>query len=106
MNKVAIYHLSLDPTRKSCIDIQMDILKHYANSHNWEIVKIYYDNSNLEGKKQELQQLLIDCQKGMFDIVLMKNAYFISRSTPKFISFWKTLKSNNVTLYTLTEGQL
>lgn len=106
MSKVAIYHMALDPIRKGCIEVQIDILKHYATTNGWEITKIYYDNTNRANEKSELRQLIEDSKKGDFDIVLMKNAYFISRRTPQFIEVWKQLKMNNVTLYTLCEGKL
>jgi DNA invertase Pin-like site-specific DNA recombinase len=36
--RVAIYHLSLDPIRSGCIELQMNILRKFAKEKRWEIV--------------------------------------------------------------------
>jgi len=103
---IAIYHMAIDPKRKSCINLQLDILKHYAKEHDWNVVKIYYDNSNLESEKKELDRLIQDSANNEFDLVLIKTGYYISRRTSQFLKIRQKLKNNDVTLYSLVEGEI
>lgn len=104
--RVAIYHMVINPKRRSCIDIEIDTLKLYAKRQGWEVYNIYLDETNIEEKKEELANLINDCSKGLFDLVLMKNAYYISRHTNKYLEIRKKLKENNILLHTLSEGDL
>jgi len=102
--KVGIYHMVIDPKRKSCITLQLDILKKYAKEQSWEIYDIYLDNTNVFEEKNELNRLIEDAHNHCFDIVLMKNAYYISRRTPTYVSIRNDLRDCGIELYTLCEG--
>ena len=104
MNRVAIYHMSLNPTRTSCIDLQLEILRKYAKEQKWEIVGEYLDLTNVEKDKIQLERLIND-SKDNFDICLMKNCYYISRHTQRFIHIRNQLRDNDVSLITLCEGR-
>lgn len=103
---IAIYHMAIDPKRKSCISLQLDILEHYAQMQGWNIVATYYDNTNLEEQKFELQRLIDDSSSKEFELVLIKTGYYISRRTPKFLDVRQTLLKNGVRIYSLQEGEI
>lgn len=100
--KVAIYHMSLDPIRKGCIDVQMDIMRTFAANKKWEIAKEYIDLTNKPTEKEQWKQLMKDVKN--FEVVIIKNAYFISRHVPEYVKARNELMKNGVALYSMTEG--
>lgn len=102
IKKAAIYHMSLDPIRSSCIDLQMDILRSYSKKQEWEIYGEYLDLTNATTKKEDFKRLLEEADN--FDVVVLKNCYFISRKTPEFVKYRNLLRDKGVYLYSLTEG--
>ena len=101
-NRVAIYHMSLDPIRSGCIERELETMRVFAKKKGWQIVHEYVDLTNAKTKKVEMQKLLDSTNA--FDIVLMKNAYYISRHTNEFVKTRNHLFSNNVAIYSMTEG--
>lgn len=103
--KVGIYHMVLDPKRKSCITLQLDILKKYAKEQSWEVYDTYLDMTNTKEGKVELSRLLQDAHNNCFDIILMKYAYYISRDTSQYVAIRNELRDCGIQLITLCEGK-
>lgn len=100
--RVAIYHLSLDPIRSGCIELQMKILRSFSKRKNWSITKEYIELTNIKGKKEQEKLLLKEA--GEFDIVLVKNAYYFSRETSSFLTLRNKLLEKGVRIFSLNEG--
>ena len=100
--RVAVYHLSLDPVRSGCIELQMKILRSFAERKSWNIVKEYIELTNLKSKKESEQKLIEEADQ--FDIVLVKNAYYFSRETSSFLALRNKLLKKGVRIYSLNEG--
>lgn len=70
----------LDSQRTS-IDNQIDIFRHYAAQHNWEIVKIYTDKqSGTKENRPGLKALIEDGKDGMYDVILAKELSRLARN--------------------------
>lgn len=100
--RVAIYHLSLDPIRSGCIELQMKILRSFANRKGWTITKEYIELTNIKDKKEQEKLLLEEAEE--FDIVLVKNAYYFSRETSSFLTLRNKLLEKGVRIFSLNEG--
>lgn len=100
--RVAVYHLSLDPVRSGCIELQMKILRSFAERKRWNIVKEYIELTNLKSQKESERKMIEEADQ--FDIVLVKNAYYFSRETSSFLALRNNLLKKGVRIYSLNEG--
>ena len=103
-NRVVIYHMSLDPIRSGCIGREVETMRVFAKKKGWEIVGEYVDLTNAKTKKTEFQKIMENACENEFDIVLLKNAYYISRRTNEFVKTRNELYEKDVAIYSMTEG--
>ncbi len=101
-NRVAIYHMSLDPVRTSCIDTNLQILRAFADEKGWEVVDEYLDLTNAVTKKSEFKRMMEDIDK--YDIILLKYCYYISRKTNEYVKFRNAMFEKKKAIYSLNEG--
>jgi len=101
-NRVAIYHMSLDPIRKGCIDLNMKIMRSFAQEKGWTIAGEYLDMTNAVSKKTEFARLQSDIEN--YDIILLKNCYYISRKTNEYVRFRNEMFRKNKAIYSMNEG--
>ncbi|MGG0464820.1 recombinase family protein [Priestia aryabhattai] len=68
-------------SQKTSIDNQIDFFHHYAAQKNWEITKIYTDESSAtKGRGKGLKALIEDAKKGLFDVILAKELSRLARN--------------------------
>lgn len=103
MNKVIIYHVSLDPIRSGCIERQLKIMRLFCENQGWELVNEYVDLSRNSDKQENLQTILNTPMDA--NILLIKNAYFLSRNTVSFIKIKKQLENKGIRIYSLADGE-
>lgn len=88
------------------IDAQLDALRHYARLHK-SIVHSEYVDEGISGKsiqnRPELNRLLADAKKGMFDEVLVWKVNRVSRSVADLMVITKHLEDCDVAFKSLTE---
>lgn len=100
--RVAIYHMSLDPIRDGCIERELEIMRVFAKRQGWEVVKEYVDLTNKYDEKIHLKEMLKETD--LFDVVLLKNCYYISRSTSEYTKVKAALFRENVGIYAMNGG--
>lgn len=100
--RVAIYHISLDPKRDSCIELQMKVLRSFAKNKKWDIVGEYIDLSCANSKREQLEVLKQNIKQ--YDIILVKWAYYFTRETSSFLRFRNEMIKEGVRIYSINEG--
>ncbi len=104
MKKAIIYHKNNITERPVCLERDLKILRLYAKEHDLEIVAEFIDSNVSKKADRTLDQLLTTDLD--YDVVLMRHAYYISRSVPQFLDFRKKLLDRNVHIMTLAEGEI
>ncbi len=100
--KVAIYHMTNNPSRESCISLEINILKKYATEQSWDVVAEYIDLTNIQGKKVELMKAIANTQE--YEVLLVKKAYYLSRNTDSYIAILKQLREKNIRVFSIVDG--
>lgn len=104
--KVVIYaRFSSSSQREASIDEQVKVCKEYAEKNDYNIVKIYSDCA-LTGKtddRPQLQKLLSDSSKLMFQAVLVYSIDRFGRDLTQTLLNEKRLNDNGVILLSATE---
>lgn len=105
MNAVIYARYSSSSQREASIEEQIKVCTEYANKNEYHIVRTYNDNA-LTGKtdrRPALQQLLRDCSKGQFSIVLVYSIDRFGRNLTQTLQNEEKLNENGVILYSATE---
>lgn len=100
--KVAIYHMTNNPKRTSCIPLEMNILRKYAAEQNWDVVEEFVDLTNIQQDKVELEKAISESSK--YDVLLIKTAYYLSRNTETYIKILKSLSQNETRVFSIVDG--
>ncbi|RTE01750.1 recombinase family protein [Paenibacillus whitsoniae] len=87
------------------IDAQTEDLQDYCTSNGIRVYRTYVDAgiSGASLNRPELQWLLDDAQNGKFQKVIIWRLSRLSRSQTDLLTVVNMLKSNNITLHSLTE---
>ncbi|WP_066257569.1 recombinase family protein [Neobacillus drentensis] len=87
------------------LDSQLERLKAFCTSQEWVIYKVYTDEgiSAKDMERPSLQRLLIDAQKGLFDVLLVFKLDRLSRSVKDLKVMLDQLEKYNVKFKSLTE---
>lgn len=104
--KVAIYaRFSSSSQREASIDEQVKVCKEYAEKNDYTVVKVYSDSA-LTGKtdnRPQLQRLLSDSSKHIFQAVLVYSIDRFGRDLVQMLLNDKKLSENNIVLISATE---
>lgn len=84
-------------SQKTSIDNQIDFFHHYAAQKNWEITKIYTDESSAtKGSGKDLKALIEDAKAGLFDVILAKELSRLARNGRLSYELRDTCLLNNI----------
>ena len=109
MTRVALYaRYSSDNQRDASIEDQLRQCGERAVREGWTIVETYSDRavSGASLIRSGIQSLLADAQAGRFDMVLSEALDRVSRDQEDVAGIFKRLSFANVTIFTLSEGEI
>lgn len=107
--RVALYaRYSSDNQRDASIEDQLRQCRERAAREGWTIVESYSDRaiSGASLIRSGIQTLLADAQAGRFDMVLSEALDRISRDQEDVAGMFKRLRFADVTIFTLSEGEI
>ena len=107
--RVALYaRYSSDNQRDASIEDQLRQCRERAAREGWIIVETYSDRaiSGASLIRSGIQSLLADAQAGRFDMVLSEALDRLSRDQEDVAGIFKRLRFANVTIVTLSEGEI
>ena len=104
MTKAAIYaRFSSDKQTEDSIEAQRRACMDYATSHGFTVVGEYADEA-ISGKgdktasRTQYQKMIRDCDKGLFDIVLIHKYDRVARNLGEHVNLEKKLSDKGITL--------
>lgn len=99
----AIYHFTdHSEKRPSIYKEQLRILQEFAISKGFNVTEIFCDKSLLRCERSEFDRFLSCCD--MFDVLITKDFYHISKNTMKCMSIMHELREKGIQIYTLENG--
>ncbi|WP_084587814.1 recombinase family protein [Devosia riboflavina] len=107
--RAAIYaRYSSDNQRDASIEDQIRICKERAVREGWHVVEVYSDHaiSGASLLRPGIQKLMQDGVSGKFDIVVSEAMDRLSRDQEDIAGFYKRMQFANVTVFTLSEGEI
>lgn len=107
--KVALYaRYSSDNQRDASIEDQLRICRARAEREGWKVVGSYTDRaiSGASLIRPGVQELIADGLKRRFDIVLTEALDRLSRDQEDIAGFYKRMRFADVTIITLSEGEV
>ena len=91
---------------------QQDFFKEYCQHHNFDLLRIYGDEGKSGTKmknRKQLLELLSDAERGLYDVVLIKDPSRLARNTVDFLTAVRKLKACGVQVifvnYDLTSSE-
>src|SRR6266481_5118606 len=110
MLKVALYaRYSTDNQSVVSIEDQFRICREHAGRERWQVIDTYHDAA-ISGAsvilRPGVQSLLLDAQRGKFDIVLAEALDRVSRDQADVATLFKHLRFAGVQIVTLAEGEI
>lgn len=78
---------------------QQDFFKEYCQRHEFQLLRIYGDEGKSGTKmknRKQLLELLADAERGLYDIVLIKDPSRLARNTVDFLTSVRKLKACGV----------
>ena len=109
MIRTALYaRFSSDMQNEASIEDQVRICTERAQKEGWQVVQVYSDHaiSGASLLRPGIQALLKDVAAGKLDIVLSEALDRISRDQEDIAGVYKRTKFADVTLFTLSEGEI
>ena len=106
MNVVIYARFSSSSQKEASIEEQVKICREYANKNKHAVIKIYSDNA-ISGKtddRPQLQKLLADSSRLMFQGVLVYSIDRFGRDLTQTLLNEKKLNDNGVILLSVTEN--
>lgn len=94
---------SSDKQTEDSIEAQIRACREYAYAHNYNVVDVYVDEA-ISGKgsktalRRQYQRLLRDCDKGLFQVILIHKYDRIARNLGEHVNLEARLKGKNVQL--------
>src|SRR5690606_19107322 len=109
MLRIALYaRYSSENQRDASIEDQLRQCRERAEREGWTVVESYSDRA-ISGSsmfRAGIRALLADAQAGRFDMVLSEALDRISRDQEDVAGVFKRLRFADVTLFTLSEGEI
>jgi DNA invertase Pin-like site-specific DNA recombinase len=110
MPKVALYaRYSTDNQSVVSIEDQFRICREHAGRERWQVIDTYHDAA-ISGAsvilRPGVQSLLLDAQRGKFDIVVAEALDRVSRDQADVATLFKHLRFAGVQIVTLAEGEI
>ncbi|ULO07409.1 recombinase family protein [Paenibacillus sp. 19GGS1-52] len=105
--KAAIYaRYSSDIQRDESIDAQVRAIKEYTKRNGFTVVEVYADRARTatSDRRPEFQRLFVDCDKGLFDVVIVHKLDRFSRDKYDFASYRRKLRVAGVRLLSVLEN--
>jgi len=101
--KVAIYvRVSKDDQHP---ENQIEPLKKYVELFKWDIYKIYVDKiSGTKSSRPELNNMLIDMRKGLFNTIVIYKLDRLGRSVKHLITICEELNNKNISLVVTSQN--
>ena len=102
-NAVVYARFSSDKQTEDSIEAQLRACREYAAAHGLQIVDIYTDEA-ISGKgsktagRRQYQRLLRDCEKGLFEVILIHKYDRIARNLGEHVNLEKRLSDKEITL--------
>ncbi|MEQ2521159.1 recombinase family protein [Ruthenibacterium sp. CLA-JM-H11] len=91
---------------------QQDFFKEYCQHHNFDLLRIYGDEGKSGTKmknRKQLLELLSDAERGLYDVVLIKDPSRLARNTIDFLTAVRKLKACGIQVifvnYDLTSSE-
>lgn len=106
MAKAAFYgRFSSNNQREESIDAQFRAVKEFAEKNDYEIVAEYTDKakSGTSDKRPEFLRMMKDCEKGIFDYVIVHKLDRFSRNKYDSAIYKRKLKQYGIRLISVTE---
>ncbi|MED0670607.1 recombinase family protein [Aneurinibacillus aneurinilyticus] len=100
--RVSVLRNHIDGTS---LDVQHERLEAYAKAHGWDVVGVYED-AGISGKdtnRPQLQRMLQDAEKGVFEVILVYKLDRLSRSVSDFHQLANFLDSHKIALVSVTQ---
>lgn len=93
-------------TQKSSIAHQKNFFEKYISERGWELYRIYEDiESGMSVKKREgLQSLIEDSEKGLFDILLTKSISRFARNTLEGLKYIREFRKKDIRFITIEDA--
>lgn len=109
MNIAAYCRVSTDKADQlNSLEAQKQFFEEYTKKNNHTLVRLYADEG-ISGTKirnrREFLQLMRDAERGMFEMVVVKDISRFSRNTVDFLQSIRTLKALNIETVFLTSNQ-
>ncbi|MEK5507339.1 recombinase family protein [Paenibacillus sp. FSL P4-0113] len=107
IQRAAAYtRFSSDNQRDESIDAQIRAIEAYCKQKGFELVKIYIDRakSATTDKRPQFQQMIVDSEKGLFDVLIVHKLDRFSRDKYDSAKYKRKLKLNGIKLYSVTEN--
>ncbi|MBD9522782.1 recombinase family protein [Ensifer sp. ENS02] len=100
---------STDLQRPESVEDQFRVCRDLMKREEWAEVGTYHDSA-ISGSslilRPGIRQLMLDARRGKFDIVVAEALDRISRDQADLANLYKHLKFENVSIYTLSEGDV
>jgi site-specific DNA recombinase len=107
--RAAIYaRYSSDLQSDASIEDQVRTCRERATREGWQITEVYHDRA-LSGASQlrpGFQRLLADAREGRFQVIVAEALDRLSRDQEHVAGFYKQLRFSDVSLFTLSEGEI
>jgi len=86
-------------------EIQIDLLKKYAESHGIHVVKVYVDRvSGVKSSRPALNDMLFDMRKGLFSCIIIYKLDRLGRSLQHLINICEELNHKNIDLIVTSQN--
>ncbi|WP_426289484.1 recombinase family protein [Ensifer adhaerens] len=110
MKRAVFYaRYSTDLQRPESIEDQFRVCRDLARREKWKEVGTYHD-AGISGSsivlRTGIKQLMSDARSGKFDVVVAESLDRISRDQVDTATLYKYLKFDDVSIYTLSEGEI
>lgn len=110
MKRFAIYaRYSSHHQKETSIDDQIRECSDWVATKGGTVVKSYKDSAASGAhfiNRPEIQTLLADAERGLFDAVITEDLSRLSRDQEHIAGFYKRLQYNGVVLYTLSDNEI
>ena len=109
MPRAALYaRYSSDNQREASIEDQLRLCSAHAERQGWSVVDSYSDRaiSGASLLRRGVQELMVDAQRGAFDLILTESLDRLSRDQENIADLYKRMRFAGVRIVTLSEGEV
>lgn len=105
MNAVIYARYSSDKQSEDSIEAQIRACREYAAKHDFNVLSVYADEA-ISGKtanRAQYQKMLRDCNKGLFDTILIHKYDRIARNLGEHVNLEMKLREKGITLIAVAQ---